>query len=520
MFRPLENISLPQHFLLLLFAFIIRLPSFHGNFFGEEESLYLLCADRLAAGGSMYLDAWYAGPPLVIWCYEFFTYLFGANALFALRIFSCLYIYLAAAYFNGILITYKPITRYPLMPAVLFIFLASTPWYTQELSNSLLAQLPVIFSFQAIIQLKDSRGPDYSHPLRAGFWMMLAILIAYKLVFLLLGVITAYIFLKRPRLDELMALMGGLFLFTIGFLAYLYVSGTLGGYWKIGLLYYVDRLSLVHSDIYPYDLMFTLEVWAKCWGIIVILGILGFLHFRLRYFTYLVKIRSLETVMLIWAFASLLMLIFKVRRLEMLDFILTIPPLSFYASKPFDFNGMYRIRALILVLILLAPSYLLLQFGGLGYPESMGWIKINPEDKWLHGGTYELFDKQNALSEYFGKNPEIKSIWLLDHNPSLYRRYDLASANKYTDFRIAFYRIEALADKSSRNLRSGTESDRYVYYQCKNNTPDAILDSNDYFRSLRERYPGIFASYKEEQVGNYKIYIPVYSGNVPRLTNN
>ncbi|MEM8899214.1 MAG: hypothetical protein AAGC85_13960 [Bacteroidota bacterium] len=506
MLRALTNIPLPQHLAVFLLILLLRLPTFHSAFFLPEESLVLLCAQRLAEGGNLYADAWYAGPPVLVWLYMFFFKLFGSNALISIRIFTCFYLYISAIYFNGMLVTYKPFRKYPGIPSILFVFLSCNPWYAQELGPSLLVLLPVLLAFHAIMQMDTRASRNYQLLFSAGIWMMIAIMAAYRHAFLLMGVVLSYFFLKRARMDELLAIIGGLAICFLGFITVMYVNGNLDDFYDVGLLYYLDRVGLAHTEMYSYNLSYTLKVIAYSWGIILALAVFGFIHFRFKFYNYVVKIRAIETVMLTWLFSNAVMLMFKVSRLDVQDFVLAIPPLVFYATKTFDFRWMNRWRPLVFTLIIGSSLYFYGKFAGLAYPNTFGWTSPKADNPIDHGNNYALFDPDFALSRYFDGHQEDQRVWFMQYQPSLYHRLNFRSATKYTDFRIFFYKYPVWDHKEEVELLSKEENDLKVFQAFENQMPDFIIDTTGYFPQLQERYPALFNQYKEEQIENYHIY--------------
>ena len=282
LFRFLSNIPLSVHIFLLILIPILRLPSFGDTFFLTEESYLLLLGQKLAEGADLYKEAWLAGPPVMAWFYGIFCYVFGDNALTAIRVFTCLYIYLSAIYFNGMLSFYKPFRRYTGLSSILFVLLTSVPWYTQQMSASLFVLLPIIISFHSIIRLNENRQGNYSLMFQAGIWLMIGIMASFKIVFLLMGVILAYLVLRSPRLDEFCALLGGLLTVFIFLLAALLITESTMEAWDQGLMYYLDRLGLAGQEVYVYEPLKTLGFWSLCWGIFLFLAITGFFPFQIE----------------------------------------------------------------------------------------------------------------------------------------------------------------------------------------------------------------------------------------------
>ncbi|MEM6803137.1 MAG: hypothetical protein AAF696_17155 [Bacteroidota bacterium] len=509
MIRFLTNIPPSVHLLLLVLIPLCRIPGFDGNFLLEEEALYLLLGQSILGEPQLYADAWFTGPPIMIWMYSFFLKLFGENALFAIRIFACFYIYLTAAYFNGILAEYKLFRKYVNLTSLMFVFLVSVPWYSQQFSASLFVLLPIIFSFHSLLQLGDNRQKNYRTMFQVGFWMMIAIMTSYKVLFILLGNIFAYIFLKNARLDEFTALIGGMMSVFGGLMLVMYLSGIFGEWWDIGFVSYLDRvmlLGLEKADIAVGDV---LQSWISFWSALLILSIIGFLHFRLRFYSYVTKIRSIEMIMAVWLIGILFALGFKFSSLDTTDFILLVPPIVFYSAKTFEFKWVHRLRYVLLIAILIMPAYSYTAYLGIRFADSFSVLTPDKDDIFLHGGQLEFMNRQDPIFS-LKDDPLHKDIWIMEFNPQLYIALDYPCANRYTDYRIAYYKVPSLPGGTER-IFSRKETDRDVYEQFQNNPPDIVVDKKNSFPLLQARYPQLLSKYKRRSLGKYSIYEKVAS---------
>jgi hypothetical protein len=505
--RTLTNIPFSVHLLLLVLIPLLRWPGFHAHFFLPEESFFTLLGARISEGGGLYQDAWHAGPPLLAWLYAAFHWVFGEKALFAIRVFACFYLYLTAIYFNGILAGYKPFKRYQGLTAVLFVWLASVPWYLQEMSASLFVLLPVVVSFHAIVQVGDNRRQNYRLMFGAGIWMMVAILASYKATFLLLGVLLAYMVLHTARFDEMVAMAGGLLAVLGTVLVSLFFSRSLAAFWDVGVLYYVDRVNISGSEVYQYDLLLVLQQILASWGAVLFLGLVGFLHFRLRFFSYVAKIRSIELTMAVWLIGVLLMLGFKWRRLELGDFVLLVPPLVFYARKVFDFAWGYRLRAFWVLAITGFPLFLYLNFWGLTHPNSPAWMRPARDQEVRHGGMRYLLQRDSRLFAELQRKadapPEV--IWIMGWRPEWYLTLGQWPPTKYTDYRIAHYKLGSIPAREELRW-SRTEPERLFFETFVQARPRYILDPKDNFPNLQQRYPSLFESYQARKLDGINVY--------------
>ena len=465
-----------------------------------------MLAQRMVENGSLYTDAWLAGPPVLVWIYYAFVKVFGSYALIALRISTCIYIYISAIYFNGLILEHKIFRNYTGLKTLLFAMLVSLPWYAQEVSSSLFVLLPITISFHAFSLMGEDRVSNYGLMFQSGIWMMLCILTTYKAVFILFGLLVAYVWLKRSRADEFISLIGGMTLTLLVVLSGLFFNSALADFWDVGVLFYLDRIRLDLPGIYNYDTLSAIYAWSLLWAPVMILGVIGFAHFRVRFFSYVTKIRGLELSMAVWLVGVILVLIFKFRRLELSDFILLVPPLSFYAGKIFDFKLAYRLRVFLVLIVLAVPFYQYLTYFGIIFPNAPNAIKLPQTASILHGGFMDQLKGAEPIPGFQPKKEIKNGIWIMEFNPWLYQKLAAPIPNKYTDFRIAYFKFPEFEKPDDFALVSKMETDRDIYRAFTQNPPEYIIDSNDYFPSLANRFPGVFANYQKQEYGKYSVY--------------
>ncbi|MFK7923286.1 MAG: hypothetical protein AB8H47_15085 [Bacteroidia bacterium] len=505
MLRLVTNIPLPVHILLLVLIPLLRLPSFDGGFFLGEESFYLLAAQKLSQGGDLYTDLWTAGPPVMIWLYRIIYAVFGEASLTAIRVLSCIYIYITAVYFAGTLNQFRPFGRMIGMPAVLFVILCSIPWYGQQMSASLFVLLPMCASFFAILQLRERAPQNNFWMFYAGLWLMICTLASYKYIFIGFGLLLTYLLLKSPRLPEVLSFFLGIFVVLISFLLILFYTGSLHSYWDVGVLYYLDRIFLTDSQVYAYHSLDTVQVWVRNWGVFLLFAGIGFMHFRIRFYSYVAQLRTLELTMAVWLVSVFLILLFKYSRLELNDILLLAPPMAFYASKVFDFKWGGKYRAILIPLSLLLPAIIYLNYWGIRLPDTMATFRPKDESLFYHGGLKNLLERDTPLHRYdFGDASH--SVWVMDYYPELYLSLGQHIENKYLDYRIAWYKMEALPNEDQGSFLSRIEAENDLFQEFTQHPPDFVIDPHGNFTVLQKRYPSLFGNYEPEQLGTTKVY--------------
>ncbi|MDP5169144.1 MAG: hypothetical protein NWR72_02775 [Bacteroidia bacterium] len=482
------------------------MPTFHAEFFLQEESQLMVAAQKMLESGGVYIESWQAGPPLMVWIYGLFQAIFGSWALNAIRVFTCFYIYLSAIVFNGILAENKSFRRNAGLISVLFVLLVCTPWFEQQLNASLFVLLPVVLTFSHINQLADRSPANQRHLFIAGVWMMVSMMASYKTSFLLIGVFLAYLVLQPFRWTELMSFGAGLVTVLGLSMFWLFRKGALDEWWDQGILYYADYLGLAGGDMYRMNSWEEVRLLLVCWGGFLVMGLIGFIHYRLNFFKYVRKARAAETIMMIWLIGVMIVLGFKLRRLEMSDFILLVPPLAFYIARTFDFAFVTRFRVPILLLLTSVPIWQYSAYIAMAFPEPLAWISADADDTLRHGAEeLNKIKYANLLPEINRLGPE-QRIWVMGLAPDLYLRSNRISAVKYTDFRMAYYKLQDLPGHEGRLMFSDIIPARDIFKTFHDDPPAMVLDEKNNFPSLQRRYPGIFGDFVSRKVGSWTLY--------------
>lgn len=504
MIKYIANTPPSVHLLLLVLIPLLRWPGFLAGYYHGDEALSLLLAERALTEGPLYIGAWYAGPPLHIWFYESFVSLFGTYALLGLRIFAVLWIYCMAIYLNGIWDRFKVLRRYEGLPGILFAILASVPWTSLHMSSELLAMWPVLVAYNRLLNLTENASRNYGLMFQAGALMMVAMLTDYKVVFLFLGMIVAYLLLRTARVDELVAALGGVAVVGLTFVGFLYLQGTLSAFNEIGFRYYFQRLEVSGSELYPFTSLDTLLSISLSWGFVIVIAFVGFAHFRLRFFTYVVKIRSMELVMAAWLVSVFLMLLAKWRRLDVSDFHLLLPPIAFYAAKALDFRWPRRIRVVILTAVLAGMCISYLSGWSLRYPQTFRWLPIAERPVWLYGAPNRGIPFPASLDQKVNRAQAKQSIWIMAHQPHWYLALDATCPNPYVDFRIAYHKFPILP--GHQQGITGPEEEKDIFHAFTQQPPAYIIDPNGLFASLQQRYPSLFAMYQPLESKGIVVY--------------
>jgi hypothetical protein len=286
----------------------------------------------------------------------------------------------------------------------------------------------------------------------------------------------------------------------------LYLQGNLEGFLSIGLGYYWERIGLTGSAYYPKSSAQTLLGLGLCWGIGVIPVLLGFLHFRARYYSYVAKVRSVETAMGIWLVMGILALILKFRRLDFSDFHLLIPPLVFYGTRIFGFRWPRLLRVASLVVGLSLMGLVYLSSWGLPFPRVADRWLGSARPSWLYGHFGDAPALPEAAVQRWQQQELRGRIWIMDHQPQWYQLLGTTCTYPYLDFRMAYHKFSQLPGYDPEG-RIAVEPEREIFDAFGAKPPYLIIDPEGYFPALQQRYPTLFAAYRAEKSGQIPVYL-------------
>ncbi len=496
MIRYFSFISLPTHLLILGLILLLHLPIFNSQYFLSSESLVLLCAQRLSeSGGNLYVEAWLGHPPLIVWIYQAIYSLFQENTLLTIRILRCLYVYTCVVYISGFINSLRVQDRYNWVIPVSMAVLLSTPWYALESSISLFSLLPISYSFISLLKLENAprKNANLQTMFWVGAWTMFYIFLSYKTFPLFLGLVLGYLLLRNSRLDELISLLGGMFVLFAGLCLALFFSETLLAFWDQGILFPWDRLVQKNGNNLYNSHISWLSI-ATNWGPWILLASLGFIHYRIKFYSYLAKVRLIERLMSIWLFFGLAGILMKGRSIESHDFILIIPPLSFYGAKVFDLKSKRIWKWGATVLTIVPPLLVFLVFW---FPQSfsMPLSSVNSFFRDISNRSpIEMSEEQQPIYNFLAKVPKKEGIWILADWSDMYLRLKLPFPNKYVDFTML--QKKSLCWNPAEFLLSQKEPERGFFLHLSQNTPQLIADPHDLFPSLQACYPSLFSSYE------------------------
>ncbi|MEM6261062.1 MAG: hypothetical protein AAGI38_01040 [Bacteroidota bacterium] len=505
MFRQLANLPLPAHIMLVLLVLATRIVVFLPDYILPQEALLWLCGQKLASGGKLYLSVWYAGPPIMPWLYAAFEGLLGEYSLVSLRIATCIYLYLTAAYFNGILIQNKFIERKNFLPGILIIVFSATPWHGMELSAPLFSLLPITYAFHSILRLTNEKGGNFLRLFTSGFVLMLVFLADYTLLMVVVGVIIFYLSIRRPRTDELLTILIGMGLCGLLFGLVLFYQNSLSEFWRTGILtHFWFKLPEGEGLAFYSQRALTLTRTIGWVGLLII-AILGFIHFRVKYFTYTIMIRRVESAQALWLGCAFISYLIAGRNLQGDEFFLALLPLAGYTSKIWELSRNIRLRVATGGLLLLGPILTFAGVTGLVAPKDVPFISAETSKSMLFGDCFPDEQEQELIT-FFDDPFTISGVWILGFKPEWHYWTKARSATRYTDFRASYQRISYLSQVNREIPTSIKELDIRIFRQFKRDMPGLIIDPGSRFEKFKKRFPLLFSQFREMTVGGIPIY--------------
>jgi 4-amino-4-deoxy-L-arabinose transferase-like glycosyltransferase len=437
MLRLLSYNHLLTYVVLFLITVAVRLPSFHPNYFEQDESFYLTCAEKVVDGGVQYVDTWDNKPPVLVWFYSLFVWLFGSSALLAIRIFTVLYIYGSALLLNQFVVNNKLIEKFSLLPGFLFVFFISVPWYAQELNGEILINLLVMLAVFQILNLGERSDKNNNYLFLAGILLGLCFMIKYQSLFLFLGLLGGYLTLQPPKLSEIFSMFSGFFLSIAVLVGIIYLTGAIEEFCDIGVVFNLDYITLGRNLGEEISVLFNLGQYLQIWGPIMLLAMIAAAHFRLNFFTNSIRLRKVEVFLLYWAGAALLTVAVGGGRMYLHYFCLMVPPIAIYASKFFEMRINPWLRQLAFIAAMVIPLSNFGVFLVSAFPTTFDFVDpYISESGWIDGFRHRL-NEPHPLEKYIDRSKVKNGILVMDYEPSIYTSLRLPCATRYTNFSLA-----------------------------------------------------------------------------------
>lgn len=496
------------YLILFLFTVILRLPSFHPDFFGTVESSYFIAAQRLAEGGHSYQDVWELKPPLTLWFYEGWYSLLGDNILWGLKVFGILYVFLGAVLIDGLIANYRFASDASILPGFLYSTLLSIPWYHQEVSPELLLTLPTLLAFSWLIQYTIEEKHSWNLLFGIGILLGLCIGIKWQGIIVIGSIFATYVSITRPLLRDLTTMFGGLIFTLFLMILPLYYQGSLSEFWDLAVLYTYDHYRFDSFNGQLTEWFSILEV-LRLFGFFVLLTVFGFLAMKSKS-TSTIKLRKLETVMSIWLIAGGINIVLSGKFFYLPYLFFGIPPMIYYISGYFGGRGSSFFRSSLLLASYIFPIYTYILFIFCSNSMYYEWLKpYESKDVWIGQMRGKLsINRQEELIAQDLKRQNIQNgILVAYYQPELYLKFNQRCASKYVDFTAAYNKMDWLQHNFRHApLFSAPEDMAKVYETFRKEQPDYIIDPYNVFGDIKAHLPILLEPYAMKKVGYYKVY--------------
>lgn len=509
MFKFLENNNPVLYIFILIFIILLHIPSFHENYYGIDESIYVLCAKKIASGGIMYVDAWDNKPPIIFWFYTIFVKIFGDYTFFALRIFSIIYYFISAVIFNQLFYYYRFSKSFHIWPGILLSLLCLSPWYANELNAEHLMLLPTLFMILYACFYFIENEKKWSYLYWIGILGALCMGFKYQGILNFIGLLIGIFFFYTFKPSELLTIFLGFMTMILIIFLSLYFTNSLNEFIDIGFLYNFDYIRVGKNFGEEVSFIAGLKEYFKNYGVAIILGILGIINYRSKFYTMSIRQRKIETIIFTLSITSFIGILLGGSRLYLHYFIQILPFLLIHAI----YFALSRKKwgNLLLFFNFLFPLFTFSIYYFVSTPERYQWIQpyIQPNG-WVNSKFEELnFSKQEKLllEDLKNHHKNLKEIFIVDFQPELYLKLKKKCALKYINFSLTYYKMNWLSKhKGKLRLWSKPEELSDLYKEFLHNKPKYIIDPHQIFEEWKEEIPLFMNQYNSKMVGNYKVY--------------
>jgi hypothetical protein len=322
---------------------------------------------------------------------------------------------------------------------------------------------------------------------------------------LLIGIFFFYTF--KPS-ELLTIFLGFMTMILIIFLS-LYFTNSLNEFIDIGFLYNFDYIRVGKNFGEEVSFIAGLKEYFKNYGVAIILGILGIINYRSKFYTMSIRQRKIETIIFTLSITSFIGILLGGSRLYLHYFIQILPFLLIHAI----YFALTRKKwgNLLLFFNFLFPLFTFSIYYFVSTPERYQWIQpyIQPNG-WVNSKFEELnFSKQEKLllEDLKNHHKNLKEIFMVDFQPELYLKLKKKCALKYINFSLTYYKMNWLSKhKGKLRLWSKPEELSDLYKEFLHNKPKYIIDPHQIFEEWKEEIPLFMNQYNSKMVGNYKVY--------------
>lgn len=460
-FRINDPLRLIAVFLLLVLG---RLPYLLEQTLTVSEINWLTVGEKMALGGTLYIDIWDNIPPFFGGIYWLLHEIFGKNIV-AHQILAMFLVFVQAVNFNTLLIRRDLYSEKNYLPAFLYILLALLSFDSLILSPSLLALTFLLIIFKNILSLQDSSSDEkiFNIGLWAGMMIMSDLSFLYFVLFILFG----FLLFGAVTTRQILLLLYGFSLILLLAAFYFEWQGSfwlfLSHYWFNLFDFRTDSLLGISSII----ILLAIPVLFWLLSLYQVFGKQRFINFQ----------DNCHRLMNVWAICSVLSFFF-VYRFATYRLILLAPMFAFFMTYYFLLNRK-RIRAEIALWVLFLGVL------GMNYAS---FYETGELRKYVNFDNIKIeTNQQTAFQD--------KKIVVLGDALQYYYQNQLATP--YLNWELAKQHFENL-DKYEPIIE--------VYQNFMNEKPEIIIDEAGVVPSLFNKIPLLKQNYRPSP-NNSKMYL-------------
>lgn len=382
---------------------------------GEGVTVYefkwLLLGERLGDGFVMYREAFDYTGPLASGFYKYLDLIFGRSAV-AHQVIASIILFVNAALFNLILVRNRAYDENNFVPALIFVLLGSALPDLSALSPQLMASFFVIMSLNNVLRRIDNQLGEELF-LHSGLYLGVAGLFYLPSVLFFFLFLVAFILFSSAKSRRIVLYVYGLllpFLVAYGYFA-----------WLDGGAYFLEMYLGRINDPVNYFLE-TKWAWMIA-GFLAFWLLVGFYgaFFRSRQNNY--ESRILQ-IMILFVISTVLIILLD-RELSLAQFVLFIPPISYFLTYYFLAVKKLIWRAIMPVLFLgtcLAAPYVMEEaadrsFGELPYNVPFGSKLLVTTDDLT---VYRPYDFTSPFIDQYLSQTQMKRLDYYDSAMDLY----------------------------------------------------------------------------------------------------
>lgn len=502
--HPIANL------ILLVLAFLLRIPSFEPEFLGLEESLLLQTVMRMHAGHNLYSDVLSSVAPLLAGIWYVFYVVFEDFCLPAIRIFSSVYLFLCAFLFNQLINDLRLSRDKSLFPGILFLTGVCLPWYSQQMNGEMLMLLPLLLSVYLIIRTFEEGGKPLQLLLMVGLLTSLSVLLEYQSVIYYFGILIIYLIIRPPRLNEFFTLIIGFFLPVFFCALILGKEGILSGWVQNSLLYRLDvfiNTELVFAPVvnagHRYEMIFA--ILGAC---LPLIG--GFVSFRVGILGLNIRQRKIESVMSIWLGVSLFILLVSGAFKYENPMMIIVFPMVFYIWRFFMGKMNPWLGTLLLLLLFSYPIGSLSQYYFIRNKETLASFPLESipnRNVNLHHIIHP--DAHLAATASVIRNiaaPKEPRVWICGNIPGLTPLTTLSQESGIVDYFLFVNKLSFLPENQNRTLYSSELFLLDVYKIILSENPEFIVDPHHKMEALHYFMPILMEPYELVWSGAIPVY--------------